>query len=67
VFAGAIANEDRGKAFGAANAAMVGGQGVVIIAAGALAAVVGPGRALAVCGAAGVVAAVPLGLAWRNR
>ena len=66
VFAGAIGNADRGKAFGAANAAMVGGQGVMILVAGALAVAVGPAAALAVCGAAGAVLAVPLGLAWRR-
>jgi hypothetical protein len=67
VFAGAIRNEDRGKAFGTANAALVGGQGVVLLAAGGLAAAIGPARALAVCGAAGVACAVPLGLAWRRK
>jgi Major Facilitator Superfamily len=67
VFAGAIRNADRGKAFGAANAAMVGGQGIVIVTAGALATAIGPALALAACGAAGAVLAVPLGLAWRNR
>jgi hypothetical protein len=66
VFAAAIRGEDRGKAFGAANAALTGGQGVMILVAGGLASAVGPGRALAVCGAAGVLAAVPLGLAWRR-
>jgi hypothetical protein len=66
VFAAAISNADRGKAFGAANAAMVGGQGVMVLAAGALAVAFGPARALAVCGATGAVLAVPLGLAWRR-
>jgi hypothetical protein len=65
VFASAIRNADRSKAFGAANAALTGGQGVMILAAGALAIAIGPGAALAVCGAAGAVLAVPLGLAWR--
>jgi MFS family permease len=67
VFAGTIRNADRGKAFGAANAALVGGQGVIVLAAGALAVAVGPARALAACGAAGALLAVPLGLAWRRR
>jgi len=66
VFAAAIPDEDRGKAFGAANAALTGGQGVMILVAGALAAAIGPAPALAVCGAAGAVLAVPAGLAWRR-
>jgi MFS transporter len=66
VFAAAISNDDRGKAFGAANAALVGGQGVMVLAAGALAVAIGPGGALAACGAAGAALAVPAGLAWRR-
>jgi hypothetical protein len=66
VFAAAIPDKARGSAFGASNAALVGGQAVVILSAGGLAAAIGPAPALAVCGAAGVIAAVPLGLAWRR-
>jgi MFS family permease len=65
-FAGAISDGDRGKAFGAANAALVGGQGIMILVAGALAAAAGPEAAIAICGAAGAAAAVPAGLAWRR-
>lgn len=65
-FAGAIAGADRGKAFGAANAAMTGGQGVMVLVAGALAVAAGPAAALAICGAAGAALAVPAGLAWQQ-
>jgi predicted MFS family arabinose efflux permease len=65
-FARAVPDSDRGKAFGAANAAMVGGQGIMILIAGALAAAAGPAAAIAICGAAGTAAAIPAGLAWRR-
>lgn len=63
-FARAIADEDLGKASGAANAAMLGVQAAVIVAAGALAGHIGASATLAIAGAAGVLAAVPLGVAW---
>ena len=56
-FVSAAPQEQRSQAFGLAQGAMSLGQGVVMILAGAAAEHHAPARAIAVCGAVGVVAA----------
>jgi MFS family permease len=63
-FAQAIPAADMGKASGAANALLLGGQGAVMVAAGAIASHAGASAALAIAGAAGVAVALPLGVSW---
>jgi MFS family permease len=57
-FVSAAPQEQRSQAFGLAQGAMSLGQGVVMILAGAAAEHHAPARAIAVCGAVGVVAAL---------
>jgi hypothetical protein len=63
---GAVPDEQRGTASGVVGAGMVGGQGLMLLVAGALAQAVSPALAVAACGAAGVAAGIPLALAWRK-
>lgn len=65
-FYDAVPNEHRGKAGGVANAGMVLGQGVMMIAAGAVAIHLGPAAAIAIFGAAGTTLAVVLAVSWRR-
>jgi MFS family permease len=65
-FVTAAPQEQRSQAFGLAQGAMSLGQGVVIILIGAVAEYHSPARAIAVCGAVGVVAAVAVS-ATRDR
>ena len=65
-FYDAIPNEHRGKAGGVANAGMVLGQGVMMIAGGAIASRLGPPAAIAICGAAGTAVAVMLAISWHR-
>jgi MFS family permease len=62
----AIPDEHRGKAGGVVGAGMSLGQGIGIVAAGALAQRISPALVMAICGAAGTLAGVPLILAWRR-
>lgn len=66
VLFGDLPEEYQGKASGLTGAGMSLGQGVMMIAAGALAQRISPALVIAACGAAGVAAAVPLMLAWRR-
>lgn len=63
---GAVAPEHHGKVTGVINSGMALGQAAVMLVAGAVAERVSPAVAVAGCGAAGTVAAVPLLLAWRR-
>ncbi|MGH3201330.1 MAG: MFS transporter [Streptosporangiaceae bacterium] len=62
----AVPNEHRGKAGGVANAGMVLGQSVMMIAAGAVAIHIGAQAAIAISGAAGTTLAVMLAISWRK-
>jgi MFS family permease len=62
----AIPDEHRGKASGVIGAGMSLGQGVGVLAAGAIAQRVSPSLVIAVAGAAGTACGVPLILAWRR-
>ena len=66
VFADAIPNEDRGKAFGLVDAGLFLGQGAMIIVGGAAAEAIGAAPVIAICGAAGTAAAVALAGIWRR-
>ena len=63
---GAVPDQHRGKASGVIGAGMSLGQGIGIIAAGALAQRVSPALVIAAAGAAGTLAGIPLALAWRR-
>jgi len=62
----AVPNEHRGAAGGVANAGMVLGQSVMMIAAGGVASHIGPEAAIAISGAAGTTVAVMLAVSWRR-
>lgn len=64
-FVQATPQEQRSQAFGLAQGAMSLSQGVVMILAGAAAEHHAPARAIAVCGAVGVVAALAVGASAR--
>ena len=61
-----IPDEHRGKAGGVVGAGMSLGQGIGIVVAGAVAQRVSPALVIALVGAAGTAAGVPLILAWRR-
>ena len=63
---GAVPDQHRGKASGVIGAGMSLGQGIGVIAAGALAQRVSPALVIAAVGAAGTAAGIPLALAWRR-
>jgi Na+/melibiose symporter-like transporter len=65
-FAERIPNEQRGQAFGLANAGMVVGQGVMFAVAGAAAEVVPPSTVVALTGGIGAVIACGLAVRWRG-
>ncbi len=65
-FVAATPLERRSQAFGLAQGGMSLGQGTVMIAAGALAQVLSPASAIAICGGAGSVVAVILAVSWSN-
>jgi hypothetical protein len=61
-----VPDESRGQAIGLASAAMQAAQGFGIVLAGLLAQVLTPAAVVGLAGAAGVVAAVAAGVAWRR-
>ncbi|MDX6250047.1 MAG: hypothetical protein QOF10_3407 [Kribbellaceae bacterium] len=63
-FVQAVPDRQRGQAFGVASTALKSSQGLGILAAGLLAEPFGPSTALALMGAAGVLAAAAAGAAW---
>jgi MFS family permease len=65
-FVARVPNERRAQAFGLANAGLIVGQGVAILAAGAAVEVVPPSTVVAVGGGLGAVAACGLALRWRH-
>ncbi|MEU6716974.1 hypothetical protein ABZ897_36400 [Nonomuraea sp. NPDC046802] len=58
--------ESRGQAVGLASSGMVAAQGLGILVGGLLVEVAGPEHGLAIAGAAGLVAGVPVLLAWNR-
>ena len=65
-FVQAVPDHQRGQAFGVASTALKSSQGLGILLAGLLAERFTPSTALAVMGAAGALAAVVAGAAWRR-
>ncbi|TCN28836.1 MFS transporter [Kribbella orskensis] len=63
-FVQAVPDHQRGQAFGVASTALKGSQGLGILLAGLIADRTSPSLALAVVGAAGVLAALVAGTAW---
>ncbi|WP_145814369.1 MFS transporter [Kribbella amoyensis] len=63
-FVQAVPDAQRGQAFGVASTALKSSQGIGILVAGLIADRTSPSLALAVVGAAGVVAALAAGTAW---
>ena len=63
-FVQAVPDNQRGQAFGVASTALKGSQGLGILLAGLIADRTSPSLALAVVGAAGVLAALVAGTAW---
>lgn len=63
-FVQAVPDHQRGQAFGVASTALKGSQGLGILLAGLIADRTSPSLALAVVGAAGVIAALVAGTAW---
>lgn len=63
-FVQAVPDHQRGQAFGVASTALKSSQGLGILAAGVLAEWFSPSSALALMGAAGVLAAIAAGAAW---
>jgi predicted MFS family arabinose efflux permease len=61
-----IPNEQRGQAFGLANAGLIVGQGAAFALAGAAAEVVPPSTVVAVSGGIGALVAVGLAFRWRG-
>jgi predicted MFS family arabinose efflux permease len=62
-----VPERERGQAFGLAGSGLIAIQGVGLVVAGVLVAVLGsPAATIAVIAAAGVVAAVPVALAWQR-
>jgi MFS family permease len=64
--AAVVPDDRRGAASGVVGAGMAASQGVLIVAAGAVAARVSPALVVAACGVAGAACGVPLTLAWRR-
>jgi MFS family permease len=62
----AVPDEHRGKANGVIGAGMSLGQGIAVLAAGAIASRVSPSVIIAVAGGIGTACGVPLVLAWRR-
>lgn len=56
----------RGQAFGIANTGLIVGQGATFLLAGAVAQVLSPSTVVAIAGAMGTLAAIPLLVAWRR-
>jgi hypothetical protein len=63
-FVSAAPHEQRSQAFGLAQGGISLGQGALMIAAGAAAEVISPATAVAICGAAGAIAATLLAVNW---
>jgi MFS family permease len=63
-FVAAVPPEGRGQAFGLAQSGILAGQGLGILAGGALAQVIGPEVVVALAGAAGLSAATMLTMVW---
>jgi len=63
-FVQAVPDHQRGQAFGVASTALKSSQGIGILAAGLIAESTSPSLALALMGAAGVLAALVAGTAW---
>jgi predicted MFS family arabinose efflux permease len=61
-----IPDRDRGKAGGVIGAGMSLGQGMTVIAAGAVAQRVSPALVIAITGMAGTACGIPLALRWRK-
>lgn len=62
----AIPDASRGTASGLVGAGMVAGQGLAILAAGAIALVITPRLVIAIFGIAGTAAAIPLVISWNK-
>ncbi|GAA3244153.1 MFS transporter [Actinocorallia longicatena] len=63
-FVAAVPAEARGQAFGLAQSGILAGQGLGILAGGALAQVIGPETVVALAGAAGLSVATMLTMVW---
>lgn len=63
-FVAAVPAEGRGQAFGLAQSGILAGQGLGILAGGALAQVIGPEAVVALAGAAGLSVATMLTMLW---
>ncbi|GAB3678298.1 MFS transporter [Actinocorallia lasiicapitis] len=63
-FVAAVPPEGRGQAFGLAQSGILAGQGLGILAGGALAQVIGPEAVVALAGAAGLSVATMLTMVW---
>lgn len=66
LFVRAVPDELRGQAVGIAASGLFAAQGLGIFASGLLAEAVGPGASVAAFGAAGLLASIPAGVAWRR-
>ena len=66
-FVSAAPKEQRSQAFGLAQGGISLGQGALMIAAGAAAEVISPAAVVAICGAAGAIAAILLAVNWSAR
>ncbi|MEO3786949.1 MFS transporter [Actinocorallia sp. B10E7] len=63
-FVAAVPAVGRGQAFGLVQSGILAGQGLGILAGGALAQVIGPEKVVALAGAAGLAAATAAAMAW---
>ena len=61
-----VPNERRAQAFGIANMGVIVGQGVVFVAAGAVAGLISPAAVIAISGGIGAIIAIVLTLRWRH-
>jgi len=61
-----VSNQVRGRVMGLAGSLLTAVQGLGMIIAGLAAASLGPDRAIAACGTAGVIVGIPVAMAWNR-